>query len=58
MGQSAAWLAEAAVAGGLCRVQVQVAGSIKRFKRIGIDEDMQDVAGAQACGLVVLAKRV
>lgn len=58
MGRSAGWLAVDDVSAAVFRLQVQVLGAVKRFKRIGLDEDFRSLESLGDTRINVIAKKV
>lgn len=56
-GASGTWLATQPGIDSAFRLQVQVTGSLKRFKRIGLDNELVKLIGLQSDQIRVLAKR-
>lgn len=57
MGESGSWLAIDARSGMVCRLQVHVVGAMKRFKRMGLDDDFRSLGSPDAAQITVIARK-
>lgn len=57
MGQSGSWLAFDVGPEAICRLQVQVNGPMKRFKRIGLDDDFRSLDSPGVAQITVVATK-